>query len=346
MPAPAKLPVLIIGGSGIVGSLAAKALRRLQPGLPITIGGRDLAKAETVARAVGNADAATIDLSRRDLGLSAERSFSAVVVFLKDDTLNALRYAQAKGLPYLSLSSGVFETGPDMALYIHNPTSAPILLASNWLAGAATFPTLLFARDFASIDAIEIAAVLDEQDMGGPAAYADFERLTQMAPKPLILKDGRWRWASGEDAVRRVVDVDGTEVEAQTYSPFDVLSLASATDAKSVRFDLVYGQSASRRQGGRFSTAIIIEITGELKNGERGRVRHELTHPEGQAPVTAIGVAVGIERLLGLAGGAAVAPGLYLPEVLIQPEYMMQRLQEAGMEVRTLAPSATARRAG
>src|SRR5262245_19491143 len=291
MPAPAKQPVLIIGGSGIVGSLAAKALRRLQPQLPITIGGRDLAKADAAARAVGNGDAATIDLTRRDLGLSADRSFSAVIVFLKDDTLNALRYAQAHGLPYLSLSSGVFETGPDMALYIHNPRRAPILLASNWLAGAATFPSLLFARDFASIEAIEIAAVLDEQDMGGLAAYADFERLTQMAPKPLILKDGKWRWTSGDDAVRRIIDVDGTEVEAQTYSPFDVLSLASATDTRSVRFDLVYGESASRRRGGHFSTDIIIESSGTLKNGEKTRVRHELSHPEGQAPVTAIGVA-------------------------------------------------------
>lgn len=347
MPAPTKQPVLIIGGSGIVGSLAAKALRRLQPQLPITIGGRDLAKAAAAAREVGNADAATIDLTRRDLGLPAERSFSAVVVFLKDETLNALRHAQAHGLPYLSLSSGVFETGPDMALYIHNPTRAPILLASNWLAGAATFPALLFARDFAGIDAIEIAAVLDEQDMGGPAAYADFERLTQMAPKPLILKDGRWCWASGDDAVRRVIDVDGVEVEAQTYSPFDVLSLASATDARSVRFDLVYGESAGRRRGGHFSTAIIIEIAGTLKDGSKARMRHELTHPEGQAPLTAIGVAVGVERLLGLAGGAPVAPGLYLPEVLIKPEYMMQRLRESGMEVRPVTPSPKeARRAG
>eukprot|EP01035_Chromulina_nebulosa_P012254 gene12254-16342_t len=38
-------PVLIIGGSGIVGAQAARALRRLHPALPIAIGGRDMAKA-------------------------------------------------------------------------------------------------------------------------------------------------------------------------------------------------------------------------------------------------------------------------------------------------------------
>jgi hypothetical protein len=324
--------VLIIGGSGIVGSQAAKALRRLHPDLPITIGGRDLKKAEAVAREIGGADTAKIDLERADLGLPAEAAYSALAPFLKDDTLNSLRYAQAKGVPYLSISSGVFELGPETALYIHKPASAPILLDSNWLAGAATLPALHFAKDFESIEAIEIAAVLDEQDMGGPAAYADFERLTTAAPQPLILKNGRWAWAKGEEAVRRLKGVDGTEMEAQAYSPLDVLSLAGATDARSIRFDLVYGESAGRRRGGHFSSEIIIEIAGKQKDGTHARVRHELVHPAGQAPMTALGVAVGIERLLGLAGGAPVAPGLYLPEVLVDPAYMVRRLQEFGTQ--------------
>jgi hypothetical protein len=50
--------------------------------------------------------------------------------------------------------------------------------------------------------------------------------------------------------------------------------------------------------------------------------------------LTALGVTLAIERLLGLAGGAAVAPGLYLPEVLIDPAYMVQRLEEIGTEIR------------
>jgi hypothetical protein len=327
-------PVLIIGGSGIVGSQAAKALRLLHPDLPITIGGRDLKKAEAVAQEIGGADTAKINIERADLGLPAAAAYSAVVMFLKDDTLNSLKYAQAKGVPYLSISSGVFEVGPEVALYIHKPASAPILMDSNWLAGAATLPALHFARDFETIEAIEIAAIFDEQDMGGPAAYADFERLTTAAPHALILKDGRWLWAKGEAARRRVTDVDGTEVQAQAYSPLDVLSLAGATDARSIRFDLVYGQSASRRHGKPFSTAIIIEIAGKQKDGTRARVRHELVHPAGQAPVTALGVAVAVERLLGLAGGAPVAPGLYLPEILIDPAYMVRRLQEFGTQFR------------
>jgi hypothetical protein len=334
MPASMKKPVLIIGGSGVVGSQAAKTLRRLHPDLPITIGGRDLDRAAAVAKEIGSADATRVNLGRADLGQPSGKAYSAVAMFLKDGTLNSLKYAQAKGLPYLSVSSGVFEVGPEMALYIHKPTNAPVLMDSNWLAGAATLPALYFANEFRTIEAIEIAAVLDEEDMGGPAAYADFERLTTAAPHALILKDGTWLWASGEDASRSVKGVDGTEMTAQAYSPLDVLSLAGATEAKSIRFDLVFGQSASRRRGESFSTEIIIEIVGEQKNGKTGRVRHELIHPAGQAPVTALGVALAVERLLGLAGGAPVAPGLYLPEVLIDPEYMVRRLKEIGTQIR------------
>lgn len=334
MGANAVSPVLIIGGSGIVGAKAAAALRRLHPDLPLAIGGRDVAKADAVARQVGAAVALPVDLGRVDLGLPADPQFSAVVVFVKDDTLNSLRYAQAHGLPHLGVSSGVFEVGPEMGLFIHRPARAPVLMASNWLAGAATFPALLLAKEFRTVDAIEIAAVLDEEDMGGPAAFADFERLTTAAPSALILENGRWLWAKGDQAVRRVIDVDGVEIEARAYSPLDVLSLASATDARSVRFDLIYGQSASRRRGERFSTEIVIEIEGEAPSGNRARRRWDLVHPDGQAPVTALCVALAIERLLGLAGGPPARAGLYLPEVLIDPAYVVRRLEEFGMVIR------------
>lgn len=156
-------PVLILGGSGIVGAKAAQILRKLYPDLPIAIGGRDLAKAQRVADEVGHAQAVKIDLQRDDLGQSANANYSAIVVFVKDATLNSMKYAQAHGLPYLSVSSGVFEVGPEMALAINKPNAAPILMASNWLAGAATFPTLQAARKFKTIDDISITVVLDEE---------------------------------------------------------------------------------------------------------------------------------------------------------------------------------------
>lgn len=51
--------------------------------------------------------------------------------------------------------------------------------------------------------------------------------------------------------------------------------------------------------------------------------------------MTALGVALGVERLLGLNGGTPAAPGLYLPEVLIEPAYYVRRMEEFGARIAT-----------
>lgn len=323
-------PVLIIGGSGVVGSQAAKAIRRLHPGLPLAIGGRDLSRAQAVADEVRGAIGVRIDLDRADLGLDENAAFSAVVIFVKDERLTSMRYAQNKGIPYISLSSGTFEVGPEVAQYIHAPDKAPILLASHWLAGAAIFPVLDTLSSYETVDAIRIGVLLDEEDMGGPAALADYNRITGNAPASLTVKDGKLHWASGQEALARYRSVDGVELDAAAYSPFDVMALAARTGAKEIRLDLAYSVSASRRRGEPFSTEITLEVAGQAKDGEPLTRRHEIVHPQGQAPLTALGVALAVERMLGLAGGEAPKAGLYLPEVLIEPAYYVSRMKEFG----------------
>jgi len=325
-----QAPVLIIGGSGIVGSRAARALRRLHPTLPVAIGGRDSARADAVATGLGNASAVRVDLALADLGLTPDAAFSAVVVFVKDDGLNSMRFAQGRGLPYISLSSGTFEIGPEVAQYVHAPDRAPVLLASHWLAGASLFPALHYAKAFRTIDAIRIGVLLDEEDMGGAAAYADFERITGSAPAALTLQDGKFVWRRIDEASVTYVGVDGVEVAAQRYSPFDIMSLATATDARSISMNLAYTMSASRRRGEPFSTEVVIDIDGVLQSGARGRMHHEIVHPEGQAPLTALNVALAVERMLGLAGGPQPGPGLFFPELLLDPAYVVRRMEEFG----------------
>lgn len=328
-------PVLIIGGSGVVGSQSARILRRLHPDLAITIGGRDLAKAEAVAAEIGRASAVAVDLERPDLGIPAGQRFSALALFVKDHTLNALRYALAQKLPYVSISSGTFEIGPEVALHIHHPDRAPVLLASHWLVGAAVFPILHFAAAYERLESIRIGAVFDQQDMGGPAAAADYDRLTTVSPASLTIRDAKLHWVAGEEAKGRLRSVDGVELETSAYSPFDVMSLAAATGARSIMFDLAYGESASRRRGEPFSTEIILELQGRRRDGRGGGSYHEIIHPDGQAPLSALGVALGIERLLGLVGGAPVAPGLYLPERLIDPAYFVRQMEAFGARFAT-----------
>ena len=54
-------------------------------------------------------------------------------------------------------------------------------------------------------------------------------------------------------------------------------------------------------------------------------------HRDGQRPLTALGIALGVERLLGLQG-TAVTAGVHTPESLIDPAHAVARLTAIGAE--------------
>ncbi|WAS93479.1 hypothetical protein [Nannocystis punicea] len=327
-----KNPVLLLGGSGVVGSRVARTLRRLQPELPLVLAGRDGAKAAAVAAEVGGPTTAiVVDLSREDLGLEPVAAFSAVVTLLKDPWLNSLKYAQGRGLAYLSFASFAFEIGPELAHYVQGPERAPILMLGHVFGGIGTLAALHFAREFLKrVESIALAGVVDPDDQGGPASQADFERLVQQFPSALIRHDGLWRWVEGQDAVREIVDVTGVKRQGQALPLLDVVSLAAATDAKSLRVDFAARESTGQGP----STELIVEIAGEGHDGERKQVRVELVDDDVYARLSAHGAALATERLLGLTGEPAPAPGLYHPESLLEPGQVLRRLQELGVRVR------------
>ncbi|WP_437337865.1 hypothetical protein [Sorangium sp. So ce394] len=330
-------PVLLIGGSGHVGARAARALRRLHPDLRIAIGGRDGRKAAAVAAEVGGPTAAvTVDVQRSDLGLEPGSSFSAIVTLVKDESSNALKRAQADGVAYLAFSDFVTEIGPLVAHYVARPTRAPILMLGHTFGGTATLAALHLAQELRSVDAIAIAAVIGADDHGGPASSADFERLRQVGEAALVLDDGKWTWLRGEAATRRVVDAEGAAHVGQALPLSDVVSLAAATDARSIRTDLA---ARGRAAGGAGPlTELIVEVSGRRRDGSGARLRYDIVDADNLSRLSAYGAAIATERLLGLAGGPPVGPGLYNPESVLDPASAIARLEELGARVRrTLA---------
>ncbi|MEV6276781.1 saccharopine dehydrogenase [Nocardia sp. NPDC051832] len=321
--------VLIMGGSGQAGSDTAALLRRWHPGLPLTIAGRNLERAQRVADRLGTADAVTIDLARADLGLPRDRDYSAVVATVWDNRLNGLGYAQAHGLPYLSISSGLLDIAPEVVAGAHQANAAPILVASHYLAGLGVVATLHAARAFARIDSVRIGAVLDELDAGGPAGLADLERWATVTAAGLVRRDGVFTWISESEAQTEVAGLDGTPLSAQSVGILDVPSLALATGAPNVRFDLAIGESAGRRHGAAASTELRIDLEGADPEGAPLATTHHLSHPAGQRPLTALAIALGVERMLGLRG-EALAPGIHTPEGLHDPAYAVERITEIG----------------
>ncbi len=328
-------PILLMGGSGAIGHRTARALRAAHPDVPLLIGGRDLAKAQRAAEQLGGAQGVVIDSTADDLGLG-NRPVSGVVVFYMDHALAGLRYAQKRGVPHLSISSGVFEIAPEIATYMHTPDAAPIVLGYEWMVGATTVSTLKIAEAFGRVSDISINALVDEQDTGGPTVATDFEHLNRMLPAALTRRNGVYVWREGEDSRVSFRAVDGTEIEASGFSSIDVVGLAAATGAPNVQFNLATGISSTRRQGKPMSTEIVIELAGEDLQGEPLRTRHAVVHPAGAAALTGLSVAMILERLLGLGGHPSAPPGLYFPYQLLDATAYLKRLAQEGGELREL----------
>jgi hypothetical protein len=329
---PAFPSVLFIGGSGSVGSRAVRALRRIQPKLPITVAARDLNKAQALTREIGLAESMTIDLERRDLGFPAGVEFSAVVVALKDHSLNSMKFAQDRGVPYISFSDFIFDIAPEVALYVQRPASSAVLLLGQYLGGVVAVSILHFARNFGRIRSIKVGAVFDNDDLGGPVAQQDIERLAHGLPRPLILQNGEWISLDAEQSLRKFIDADGIEREGTTFPLLDVASLSAATGAESIRFDLAIREEASPH--GHPSHQVIIEIEGDMPDRPAVRERYEMFDPNVYSALSGYGLALATERMLGLSGDGPVAPGLYHPEQLMKPSYVVERLTEFGTEFR------------
>lgn len=325
-------PILLLGGAGIVGRHAAQQLRAAHPHVPLLIGSRDIARADQAAADVGSAEGIRIDLRDDDLGLGG-RSVSAVAVLFTDTRIAGLRFAQRRGIPHISISPGIVELGPEVAAFIHNPNAAPVVLGTEWLVGATSIPTLEIAKRFARIDTIAIAALLDEQDAFGPAAEADLERQTRTMPAALARRGGAYLWRVDGDARTRFHAVDGTLMEATALSPNDLLGLASATGAPNVEFNLALGMSSTRRSGQPLSAEILIQIAGTDHSGQPLRTRHAVVHPGGQMPLTGLGVAMVLERLVGLDGKPPTPPGLYFPYQLLDSAAYLDRLHRTGGKI-------------
>jgi hypothetical protein len=152
-------------------------------------------------------------------------------------------------------------------------------------------------------------------------------------PAALARRDGAYVWRIGEDACGRFHAVDGTLMEASALSPNDLVGLATSTGARNVEFNLALGTSSTRRSGGPLSTEIIIELAGVDQAGGSLRTRHAIVHPGGQMPLTGLGVAMVLERLLGLGGEPPTAPGLYFPHQLLNPPAYFARLDAMGGKV-------------
>ena len=333
-----RSPVLMLGGTGTLGSRTARVLRMLQPDLPLAIAARDQGRARNFARSLGHADALEVDLGRSDLGLPDHCSFSMIVPTVRDLTFKSLRFAQTRQIPYIALSDAAFELGPVVAMFAHRPTASALLLLGHSHGGIPSIVTAAVAREFKEIAAVAIGLVFDPDDPFGPGSQADMERIMRAGPPPLARVGGAWRWLDKQAAVRSLRSSQGGELAAEAVGLTDALGLSGAIGAASIRLDAASGRTA-RGPDGAIAHEVIIEIAGEHLEHGPGRYRWELVDPEGNVMLGARGVALAAERLLGLDGSTPPGPGLYFPEQLLDGQAVLDRLRTMGVRLSVPLPA-------
>lgn len=317
-------PFLIIGGYGTVGSHLVFLLNQFLPDLPVAIAGRNAEQARKSALRYDNTTGIAVDTQREDLGIDTSMKFSGIAVLTNDLSTHPAQYAIAHGIPYTSIATQLNHIAPKLTLYLRNP-DCRVLIQDTSFAGILISAGIHCSGDFQKVKRIRAAALMDENDLGGPASQADSGDFSQKEAG-LLLEDSQWIVPRDGKEMREYRLEDGFAFTGMSFPGFDAAELAYATGATSVRVDFALGQSYGSRHGKKPSVEIIYEIEGTHTDGRDGTLKFQLTHPKGQAFLTAVGVAVGIESLLQ----EQECPGLYLTSQKINPELMLSRLLQSG----------------
>jgi hypothetical protein len=248
-----------------------------------------------------------------------------------DDLLGAALRSRAAHLSVVRMVHNLGPTAMTAALL----AKRPVLVQGHWQAGAATFAALASAREFASVERVEMAGLYDLADAAGPMASSDSGAFLEQA---LARRHGQWvRWTPLEHK-RMIWRDDLPGFLAQPMGALDVVGVATETSAAAVRFDLGIADSLGKIGGGRASHDMFVDLWGTDERGAPLARRTVISDALGQCHLTAVGALIGAERLLGLDGAAPPAPGLAFPEAVIDPVRALDRLRDYGVGVETGLP--------
>jgi hypothetical protein len=320
--------ILIAGGYGLVGSNIARQIRATSKDAELVLAGRHPEKGEALARELGRTSATRLDVE--DVA-SADLASVDLIVSALYDPANALVEAALKhGIAHIGITTKADDVAPFAFAALRSPPKRPIVLLGHSMAGAATIAALGAAERFSRVDRLELTALYDARDPVGPMTAHDAEMLIARA---LVRERGEWKWLDGRQHGRQVPLSPGSVLEVYPAGLLDAPGLAAFTGAPNVRLDMAQGDSLGTRAGTSASSDVYIDIAGILKSGKPGKSRTVLSDPNGLAHLTALGVLVVTERVLGLDGHPPAAAGLHSPETIVRPEPAIARFKQFGVRI-------------
>lgn len=320
--------ILIAGGYGLVGGLVARHIRAAGHDVELILAGRRPADGEALAKELG-AKTARLDVADPDADLTAIGPVDLVVAALQDPREGLLLGALRSGAAHIGVTRTADTMSP-VAVAAGAFAARPVLMLGHWQAGVLTLAAQVAAALFTRVDRIDLAALYDYADPIGPMTMGDS---TGFVGRALIRSDGLWASVDAEVNGRQVARRGQPAFEAMPMGVLDVPGLAITTGAPNVRFDLGTGESRGTQAGGSASHDLFIDITGQVEGGQVETRRTVLSDPRGQAHLTALGVLVAVERILGLDGGPPTTAGLKFPESFLDARAAMARFEAFGVSV-------------
>lgn len=324
--------IFIAGGYGLVGSNIARLIRKVNKDVEIILAGRNPQSGDTLAKELGNARTVYLDLnhlpSQKELQLE---NVDLIVSALQDPADHLIHLAIKHQIAHIGITKLVDEIGPVVFASLQAPPKRPIILLGHNEAGITSLITLESAKEFTTVESIEIAAIYDNLDPVGPMTSSDIgsEGLTARA---LIRKKGQWTWVDPQNHKREIY-MQSKKMEGFPMGLLDVTSLGAMTNAANIRWDFVQGESKGTKSGRNASHEVYIDIKGISKSGEQTQRRTIISDPNGQAHLIALGVVIIIERILGFNGQPFAHGGLQLPEMIISPDAAMKRIQDFDVQI-------------
>lgn len=350
--------VLLVGGAGVVGAQAARLLRARHPSANVIIAGRTLEKARALASEI-KGEAVALDIEKPRPLSAIAGTIDAVAALVSDPGDHLLRDTIGRGAAYVDIARGAAAQARAYVTASLLDVTAPVMFASNWMAGIPAILARKLTVEFAIVNSIAIDILFFGSDKGGPDSQGVDETLSH----PFAARiGGDWRYRPQmSDGVRvrfpsgltrtafRMNFADQTTV-AQASGAQDVairLALDSPFNSAAMRF-IVHSGLWAGIQGPSFGWLrkalthnpskggarheFVVEVVGRLADGQAARRKIEVLAPKGQSHLTAIGVVAHLERSLGL-HGPRLRPGVAVPETHADPARLLALMDGEGVVV-------------
>ena len=322
--------ILIVGGYGMVGSNIARLIRQADKHIELVLAGRNPQNGIPLAKDLNHSETAYVNLEE-GFDLSKFKKVDLIISAV-DDHSNILREtAILNGIACIAVSELAHQISPTAFLGLHKTIVAPIVYAGHWQAGILTLIVKQLANKFSQIETIELAGLYDPKDSVGPLVANEVNGFVGEA---LIRKGGNWLSLPAKENSRTIDLHNHSSAIGYPLSTLDVPSIAAFTNAKNIRFDFITGESIGTHKGLQASHDLYITILGTLLSGENRKLKTIVSGPKGNSHLTAVGVYLITEKILGLNGQPEQKiGGMYLPETIISAHHISDRLKEFGIEI-------------